>query len=120
MKRMYEGASAVSVIFFLIIVVGGFLFGTKTHIAKSNNKRKTEKRVSKAERRDAERHRDAVKDVDDSHRKTVQDLEAELEYLRKMNDPLWNYYDEESDSYVPLPGKYKDDIPHRPRVEYVL
>jgi hypothetical protein len=120
MKRMYEGASAISVLFFLIIVVGGFLFGTKTHIEKSKNKQKIEKKVSKSEKRDAERYNSTIREMDDSNRKTVQDLEAELEHLRKMNDPLWHYYDENSDSYVPIPGKYNQDTPRIPRVAHVL
>jgi len=104
MKRLYEGASAASVVFFLIIVVGGFLFGTKTHKDKSRHNRKVEEKVEKAKRERDEHYQDQMSE----------DTE-ELEYLRKMNDPLWHYYDEEKMRYEPIPGRYNVDVPARPR-----
>ena len=119
MKKMYEGASAISVVFFLIIVVGGFLFGTKTHIEKSNNKRKTENKVSKSERKRDERHKKNAESMEKIYQERDKEREEELDYLRKMNDPLWHYYDEESDSFVTVPGRYNADVPHVPRVQHV-
>jgi len=103
MKGLYEGASAASVVFFLIIVVGGFLFGTKTHKDKSRHHRKVEEKVEKAKR-----------ERDEHYQGKMPDDAEELEYLRKMNDPLWNYYDEETMRYEPIPGRYNVDTPKRP------
>lgn len=104
MKRLYEGASALSVAFFLIIVVGGFIFGTKIHNDKSRHRKELREKVNKTDR-----YKDKV------HKKELESVERELEYLKKMNDPLWHYYDEESDEFLPIPGKYNVDIPKIPR-----
>ena len=112
MKRLYEGVSVTSVIFFLIIVVGGFIFGTKTHKNKSRHTRKVEEKVEKKVEK-------ANREKDKYHQDQMSDTAEELEYLRKMHNPLWNYFDEETNRFKPIPGKYNVDVPRRPRQDHV-
>lgn len=102
MKRLYEGASVVTAIFFLVVVIGGFLLGTKSHHDKSKHNAKIEKKVEKAKR-----------EKDKQFYEQLPDFARDLEYNLKMNDPLWNYYDPDTDSFRPIPGDYNEDTPRR-------
>ena len=102
MKKLYEGASVVTAIFFLIVVIGGFIFGTKTHSDKSKYKAKVEKKLEKAKR-----------EKDKQFYDQLPDYSRDLEYNLKMNDPLWNYYDPDTDSFRPIQGDYYKDTPLR-------
>jgi len=37
--------------------------------------------------------------------------DKELEYLQKMNDPLWHYYDDKEEKFKVLEGEYGRDCP---------
>ncbi len=108
MKKLYEGASLASGVLFLIIVIGGFIFGIKTHKDKSRHNSKVEEKVEQAKR-----------EKDKYYKEKFHNDAEELEYLRKMNDPLWHYYDEETFRFEPIPGKYNGGVPLRPRKDYV-
>lgn len=104
MKRLFEGATATTIVFFLIIVIGGFIFGTSKQVSKAYQKSSADKRVEKTERKKDQKYHDLKKNTDE-----------EIEHLKKMNDPLWHYWDEKSESFLPIPGRYNVDVPVRPR-----
>ena len=104
MKRLFEGATLTTIILFLIIVAGGFIFGTSKQVSKARHRSKSDKRLEKSERK-----------KDEQYKELQQKSREEIEYLHKMNDPLWHYWDDKAEKFVPIPGKYNVDIPIRPR-----
>lgn len=99
MKKLYEGASVVSVIIFMMIVVGGFFFGITTHKDDSRRSKKIEKN---AEKERAEKN----KRYEEQMTKKIEEVEP----IPIIFDPLWNYYDPDTDSYYPIPGRQRNAI----------
>jgi len=103
--KFYEADSIVTVILLFTVVMCAFFFNVKIKKNTSKARRHTEKQVKKAERKKDRMHEQQLS-------------EENLEYQRKMNDPLWRYYDYENDEVKVLPGRYGiDDPPGRQHMD---
>lgn len=99
MKKICEGVSGITLLFYLIIVSGGFLFGTKSHYDKAKQRRKLEKKYEKKLKRYEER--------------LQQEIKQNQEY-QKLEDPRWHYYDEVDQRFKPIPGDFNKEPPPPP------
>jgi len=118
MKRLYDGAGSAAIVFYLIIVVGGFLFGTKSQHDKIKQRRKLEKQHEK-KMQQREAYRDSQwEQFKKEHEELEKEQLEELIYHRKMNDPFWHYYDEIEDKVKPIPGDMQYYPPPLPRLEW--
>ncbi len=92
MKKIFEGASITSAILLILTVACGFIFNVKGQKDRAKSQRHEEKMLEKAEKRfNIQRSKD----------------KEELQHLRKLNDPLWHYYDTETEEYKVFPGIYE-------------
>ncbi len=91
-KKILEGASVVSAIFLVLTCLSAFIFNVRSQSSKRKAADKKEKKWEK------------------KHHSQICDLEKELEYYKKKNDPLWHYYDENGNLHL-KPGTYKK-TPH--------
>jgi len=111
MARLYEGASGLSVVFYLIIIVGGFLFGTKTHHDKQKERRKAEKKYEK-EMKKSQLHHDSELE---KYQEFLRWQEEELIEHRKLEDPFWHYYDDVEGKMKTIPGDMNYPSPRPPQ-----
>lgn len=96
MKKMHEGATVVGAIFLLLSAVGFFLFNVYSQHEKNKIREKEEKKIEKLEKQHSERTLQYQRDM--------QEQKEELDNYKKMNDPLWHYYDPQSKEYKVYPG----------------
>ncbi len=118
MKRLFEGATVVSAILLLLTTFCIFVFNVQRHTEKGKHRSHEDKKVEKAERKkDLHHERKFEKYVEEREKEHSKDKdkrakdEEELEYLRKMNDPLWHYYDDDAHQFKVLSGEYDVDCP---------
>jgi hypothetical protein len=89
MKRLYEGVTITSLLFFLIIVAGGAFVGVKSHVEKSHHDKKASKKLNKMQQ-----------EKDAYHLNKNKEDQQELEHLRHLNDPLYISYDEDGNKIL--------------------
>ncbi len=106
MKKIFEGASITSAFFLILTIACTFFYNVKHQKYKQKERTKTEKKIEKHKKKIAECSRQKIKI--ETYNK---DLEEELEYCQKLNDPLWNYFDYKENKLKIKPGKYGVDIP---------
>lgn len=110
MKKFFEGASIVTAVFLVITVAAAFFFNVKLKKDRSKKKYHIEKKEERKKQRISQISQQQFQEM-----KAKKSTEEDLEYQRKMNDPLWRYYDKEADEVKVLPGKYGvDNPPGRP------
>ena len=103
MKRLYEGASVVSAILLLLTAAFAFIFNVHRQQDKIKHRRNEQKNIEKVER---QKDRSCERYIEEKDQERASELE-ELNRLRKLQDPLWNYYDPEEEEYIVLPGRYR-------------
>lgn len=111
MKKLLEGASLFSVFLLLLTATTAFIFNVQNQKASSRKRKKYEKLINKQENNKKNSH-EKIREI----QKEKDKMKGELEYLRKMNDPIWNYYDIETNRTKVLPGRYGVDTP--PKTPY--
>lgn len=105
MKKIFEGASVISALLLILTTACVFIFNVKNKQAKASQRFKLERKKEK-ELQQQKQH----------YEKKISPLQQELEKHKKLDDPLWHYYDPEDQAVKVKPGKYGvDEPPPNPR-----
>lgn len=85
MKKLYEGATAATVIFFLIIAVGSFIMGTKGHRDKSRHDKHKERSLENVKKSEDKKRQEITnaweKEKIELEKKYEEDLQKEKKRL---------------------------------------
>lgn len=112
MKKVFEGASVVSAILLVLTAACAFIFNVKNKGDKAKEKRRANRHIEKAEKKKDSHYGQEIRKLEKEKEKSA----GELDHYKKLNDPLWHYYDPDEGCFKSLPGKYGvDDPPPRPR-----
>ncbi len=106
MKFLLDGSAFISFIILIIITSFAFIVN-KQHKTKDKKTRIIEKRLKNKLIKNENIYIEKIKELEKENEK----INDEFEDHKKLNDPFWCYYDEESEEFKTLPGKYGVDEP---------
>ncbi len=111
MKRVFEGATLVSVILLILTAACAFIFNVNNQKNKHKEQRRSARHIEKEAKRKDSQYSKKIHQTEREKGKA----QDELDEYKKLRDPLWNYYDPEDEDFKTLPGKYGvDEPPPRP------
>ena len=103
MKKIFEGASIISAILLILTVACGFIFNIKNQKNRTKGRSNEEKKNYHIQQKKDQYYNKGLKEGEDEKK----EMEEELEYHKKLLDPLWHYFDPEEDEFKVFPGKYR-------------
>lgn len=111
MKKLYEGATVTSALLLVLTAAVAFVFNVKNQ----KQQRHARHHEEKMERKKESEFEKRLRQIDRENEHT----RHEIEYYKKLQDPLWHSYDPDSQEIKVLPGPYTPlTPPPRPKDFY--
>lgn len=121
MKRIFEGASVLAVILFIVTTSVFFIGNVKNHNNISKLKSNHEKKINKLKNRFSKKEYNKEKEYKEEvklyskkiiqERKNKHNIDEKLNYHKKLSSHLWNFIDPSRTKRDILPEKFEINKP---------